>query len=187
MIPIKGASTMSTEKHIVWSNLNLDIDDGWREAYADCVEINEWDDDPDDEYAIYQYMLETNDMYLDDERMNLDIEVSQPIIAIADLGLWNGRFSGYKELNSYNIKDCLNGFDSCEYHEWYVDEHGDLRCTAVHHDGTNYVLYRAYRDDISEEQIDEFLDKIYNGNATQDDIDMYTRKLGDEVAKVYGW
>ena len=46
---------------------------------------------------------------------------------------------------------------------------------------------QTYRDDISDEQIYEFLDKIYNGKATQEDIDMYTRKLGDEVAKVYGW
>ena len=172
---------------IVWSNLNLDIEDGWREAYKDFLEINELDDDPDDEYAIYQYMVETNGMYLDDERFNLDIEVTRPIIAIADLGLWNGRFSAYKELNSYNIKDCLNGFDSCEYHEWYVDEDNDLRCTAVHHDGRNYILYRAYREDITTTQKYDFLDKIYNGSVTQEDIDAVTRGLGDEIAKVYGW
>ena len=174
------------KKHIIWSDLNLDIDD-WRDAYKEFIEDNDWGDDPDDEYAIYQYMVETNSMYLDDERMTLDIEVSQPIIAIADLGLWNGRFSGYKELNSCNLKDCLNGLDSCEYHEWYVDEYGDLRCIAAHHDGTNYILYRAYRDDVSEEQIDEFLSKIYDGHATEDDINAITRKLGDEVAKIYGW
>lgn len=174
------------KKHIIWSNLNLDVDD-WKEDYIECAEINGWDYDPDDEYAIYEYMHDTNSMYLDDERINLDIEVSQPIVAIADLGLWNGRFSGYKELNSRNIKDCLNGFDSCEYHEWYVDEYGDLRCTAVHHDGRNYVVYRAYRDDVTDEQIEEFLDKIYSGNATQDDIDGVTRKLGEKIADLYGW
>lgn len=177
---------MSNEKHIIWSNLNLDIEDGWREAYLECAVINDWDDEPD-EYEIYEYMTEVNGVYLDDERMNLDIKVSQPIIAIADLGLWNGRFSGYKELNSSNIKDCLNGFDSCEYHEWYVDDRGDLRCKAVHHDGTNYILYRAYRDDASDEQIEEFLGRIYDGSVTQDDIDTVTRSLGNEVAKVYGW
>ena len=177
---------MTAERHIIWSDLNLDIDD-WREAYEECIEINEWDDDPDDEYALYEYMVEINSLYLDDERMNLDIEVSQPIIAIADLGLWNGRFSGYKELNSRNISACLDTFDSCEYHEWYVDAFGDLRCTAVHHDGRNYVLYRMYRDDISDEQIDEFLEKIYSGEATREDIEANTRRLGDEIAEVYGW
>lgn len=177
---------MSNKNHIIWSNLDIDIEDGWREAYLECAVINDWDDKPDD-YEIYEYMTEVNGMYLDDERMNLDIDISQPIIAIADLGLWNGRFSGYKELNSCNIKDCLNGFDSCEYHEWYVDDHGDLRCKAIHHDGTNHILYRAYRDDTSDEQIEEFLGKIYDGSVTQDDIDAVTRSLGNEVAKVYGW
>lgn len=177
---------MSNKNHIIWSNLNLDIEDGWRDAYLECAAINDWDDEPD-EYEIYEYMMEINGMYLDDERMNLDIDISQPIIAIADLGLWNGRFSGYKELNSSNIKDCLNGFDSCEYHEWYVDDCGDLRCKAVHHDGINYILYRAYRDDVTDEQIEEFLDKIYYGSVTQDDIDTITRELGNEIAKVYGW
>lgn len=80
---------MSSNKHIIWSNLNLDIEDGWREAYAEVIEINNWDEDPEDEYEIYQYMVETNGFYLDDERMNLDIELSTRIIAIADLGLWN--------------------------------------------------------------------------------------------------
>lgn len=174
------------KKHIIWSNLNLDVDE-WREDYEECAKINGWDYDPNDEYAVYEYMYEINSMYLDDERINLDIEVSQPIIAIADLGLWNGRFSGYKELNSCNIKDCLNGFSSCEYHEWYVDERGDLRCLAVHHDGRNHVLYRAYRDGISDEEIEEFLDKIYSGEVTQDDIDKNTRRLGDEIARRYGW
>lgn len=183
---MNGASIMPKKKHIIWTNLDLDIDD-WRDAYAEFIEDNGLDDDPDDEYAIYEHMIEVNSLYLDDERMNLDIEVSQPIIAIADLGLWNGRFSGYKELNSCSIKDCLNGFDSCEYHEWYVDEQGDLRCTAVHHDGRNYILYRTYRDDVTDEQIEAFLDKIYEGNVTKNDIDMITRRLGDEIAKVYGW
>lgn len=178
---------MGANKHIIWSNFNLDIEDGWREAYEECAEINGWEYDPNNEYAVYEYMVETNAMYLDDERINLDIEVSQPIIAIADLGLWNGRFTGYKELNSTNIRDCLNTFDSCEYHEWYVDECGDLRCTAAHHDGTNYILYRAYKDGITESQRYDFLGKIYGGVATQDDIDATTRRLGDEIAEIYGW
>ncbi len=177
---------MNDGKHIVWSDLNLDIDD-WREAYAEFIEDNGYNDDPDDEYAIYQHMVEINSLYLDDERMNLDIELPRPIIAIADLGLWNGRFSGYKELNSNNIKDCLDTFNSCEYHEWYVDERKDLRCKAVHHDGTNHILYRTYRNDVTDEQIEEFLDKIYDGKATEDDIDAITCRIGDKIAKVYGW
>ena len=50
-------------------------------------------------------MYERNGEYLDDERMNLDIQLDKPILVIVDLGLWNGRYSGYKEIKSGNIKE----------------------------------------------------------------------------------
>ena len=176
---------MNDKRHVIWSNHNLDIEDGWREAYAEFLEINGLDKDPNDEGAIYEYMLETNDDYLGDERMNLNIQLSQPIIIIAVLGLWNGRVSGYKEIESGNIADCLTRQQ--DYDTWYVDEEGDLRCDSVHHDGTNRLLYRVFKDDVSEEQMDDLKEKIYEGKVTQADIDAVTRRLGDEIAKVYGW
>ena len=42
-------------------------------------------------------MYEINNRYLDDERVNLNIQLDQPILVIADLGLWNGRRPGYQE------------------------------------------------------------------------------------------
>ena len=33
-------------------------------------------------------MYEINGHYLDDERMNLDVQLSQPILVVGDLGLW---------------------------------------------------------------------------------------------------
>ena len=108
-----------SERHIIWSNLSLDVDD-WREAYKEFLEANEIDADPNDENGLYEYMVETNDEYLTDERLNLDVRLSQPIIVIGDLGLWNGRRSGYKMIDSGNIKDCL--FSDTDYTEWYVDK-----------------------------------------------------------------
>ena len=87
-------------KHVIWSNLNLNLDD-WKEwLLEDHPNI-----DPDDEDALYRLMVDTNDDYLDDERCNLNIQLSQPILVIADLGLWNGRRMGYKEIESGNIRD----------------------------------------------------------------------------------
>ena len=34
---------------------------------------------------------------------------------------------------------------------------------------------------------EDFLDKFYDGNATQEDIDRVTDKLGGMIAEVYGW
>jgi hypothetical protein len=68
-----------------------------------------------------------------------------------------------------------------------VDKLGDLRCEAVHHDGTNHYLYRTYKDGVSEYQINNLKEKLYNGTATRADITRITKRLGDEIGKVYGW
>ena len=132
-------SRKETDRHIVWSDRDLNIDD-WREGYKEYLEANELDLDPNDADAIYQWMCETNSEYLEDERANLNIQLPQEILVIADLGLWNGRPMGYKEIPSGNIKDCL--YSDTDYTEWYVDKYGDLRADAIHHDGTNHYLYR---------------------------------------------
>ena len=130
-------------------------------------------------------MLEINDDYLDDERMNLNIQLSQPILMIADLGLWNGRRSGYKELASGNIRDCL--YVEHDYVTFYVDKDGDLRCDDIHHDGTNHYLYRTYKDSSTDAQRQDLKDKVFFGVATRKDIEQVTDRLGDEIGKVYGW
>lgn len=170
-MPVKG------KRFVIWSNYDLDYDD--------------WKDDLLDEYPELserermELMYEINGDYLDDERNNLDIQLSQPILVIADLGLWYGRRMGYKEIPSGNIRDCL--YSDTDYSTWYVDQLGDLRCDAIHHDGTNHYLYRVYKDDVTETQIDNLLAKIYEGRATRKDITRVTRRLGDEIAAVYGW
>ena len=173
-----------SDRHIIWSNMNLEAGD-WREGYKEYLEANELDDDPNDENKLYEYMVETNDDYLSDERLNLDIQLSQPIIVIGDLGRWNGRVSGYKMIDSGNIKDCL--YSDTDYTEWYVDKYGDLRADAVHHDGTNHYLYRVFKDGVSDTQIENLQDKIYAGKATRADITRVTKRLGDDIAGVYGF
>lgn len=184
-MPNQQRETNEKKKYVIWSNRDLDIDD-WRYAYAEFLEINHLDMDLDDEYRIFEYMYETNGQYLDDERANLGgVQFEMPIIIIADLGLWNGRRIGYREIRSGKIADCL--YSDNDYITWYVDEYGDFRCDSAHHDGTNHYLYRAYRDDVTYGQIEDFKEKIYNGTVDEKDILQVTRRVGDEIAKVYGW
>ena len=173
-----------TDRHIIWSNVNLDLDD-WRDDMREQLEVNGISPDEINDDRLYTEMLETNHSYLDDERVNLNIQQSQPIIVIAVLGRWNGRFQGYKMIDSGNIKDCL--YSDTDYTEWYVDKLGDLRADAIHHDGTNYYLYRAFKDNATSEQIESLQDKIYSGKATRVDITRVTKRLGDDIAKVYGF
>lgn len=58
---------------------------------------------------------------------------------------------------------------------------------TIHHDGTNYLYYRKFKDGLSSDDKEDFLDKFYEGKATQDDIDRVTDKLGGIIAQVYGW
>ena len=168
---------MEKTDHLIWSNYDIDYED-WR----DDLEA-EYPDMTEDERIELMYKI--NGDYLNDERCNLDIQLSCPILVVGDLGRWNGRVMGYKEIESGNIKDCL--YSDTDYSTWYVDKNGDFRCTAIHHDGTNYYLYRTYKDGVSEEQIENLKWKIYEGKATRADITHITRRLGDEIGKVYGW
>ena len=168
---------MNSDKHIIWSNYDLDYEN-WR----DDLEAEYPDMSEEERIAL---MYEINSNYLDDERTNLSIQLSQPILMIADIGRWDGRYSGYGEIKSGKISDCL--YSELDYATWYVDKLGDLRCDAIHPDGTNHYLYRVYKPGIRESQIDLLKEKLYEGKATRADITRITRRLGDEIAKVYGF
>lgn len=106
---------MSKEKFVVWSNLDLDLDD-WRADLED-----EYPGLIDDE--LIEKMTEINDSYIDDERANLDIVTGTEIIAIADIGRWDGRYMGYSEIKSGKISDCL--YSPHDYSEWYQLRDGE--------------------------------------------------------------
>lgn len=168
---------MKDGDHLIWSNFHLDIED-WRDALLE--------EHPDaTESELFRMMYDLNDDYLADERINLNIQLKCPILVIGNIERWNGRVSGYKEIPSGNIKDCL--YADTDYSTWYVDRKGDLRCDAIHHDGTNHYLYRAYKPSATETQIERLKEKIYNGVATRADIARVTQRLGDDIGKVYGW
>ena len=163
------------EKYMIWTS-EPDFED-WRqdleEEYPELTEAER-----------VELMYEINSGYLDDERVNLDIPMDNEIVAIGDIGRWNGTFHGYKRVGN-NIRDCLSS--TCDYAEFFLNEDGDLCCVETHHDGSNRILFRAYRKNISETQKDRFEQMIYERAETEEDVRKYTRSLGREIAKVYGW
>ena len=104
---------MTEEKHLIWSDY-LDYEDWRADLEAEYPELTE--------YERMALMHEINGGYLDDERANLNIQLDQPILVIADLGLWTGRHMGYKEIESGNIRDCLFSDRDIDYATWYVDK-----------------------------------------------------------------
>lgn len=115
---------------------------------------------------------------------NLDKELQGRVIAIADLGLWSGRRKSYKIMNS-NLNCVL---DACggDYLKVYTDRY-DVKSVAVHHDGVNYITYRMLKPNLTEVQIDNFLNKLASGNFDKKDISRYTTSLKSQINKIYGW
>ena len=172
------------KKFTIWQNIDIDEND-WRYDYQECHNLSDEEMANVSDYDLYAWALDGNSVYLDDERANLNVNVGDDIIVIADLGLWDGRHTGYKTIPSGKISDCLYDND-CAYAEWYCDRY-DMRFTGHHHDGTNHYLYRTWAKNLSENQKENFLEKLYCGRATRKDITRYTRSVRPWVSKVYGW
>ncbi len=134
------------------------------------------------EDAKYNLAQKYNSLYLEDERDNLDIQLSHPILLIANLGLWNGKRTAYSIIWSGNIKDILYAKLSTSKTHWYCDGY-NICCDEIHHNGTNHYIYREIRD---EENIQTFLNKIYNGEDIKKSMNYYTRSIATDVARVYG-
>ena len=179
---------MKSEKHVIWSDTAF-MNDHERKDLIDYTASMIAEEQPDaSDDTIWSIAEEVNADFLDDERCNLDIQLGMPILVIGNLGLWDGRRSGYSLIRSGNIADCLySSMNGASYCEWYLDELGDLRGTEIHHDGTNEYLYRVWKSDTTESQRTALLNKLFFGTATRKDITRCTRRLGDRIAEVYGW
>lgn len=92
---------------------------------------------------------------------------------------------GYKTIETGKLSDCLSS--ECDYAEWYVDRDGEFRGREIHHDGTNYMYYRKFKESADYDDRAELMDQIYHGVAKQEDIDRLTEKLGETIGAVYGW
>lgn len=174
-------------KHIIWDNYEFDMEDFKTQLLES---IREFGDDGEceetSESMLEQMVYEDLAEQLYCEKQNLDIELPCSILAIADLGLWDGHRRGYKELGS-NLKDCLVSGPDDAYSTWYVDEKGEFCYTGRHHDGTNEVIFRMVKGNISDTALQNFLSKVYDGTVTSEDMSRYTMRLGDIVGDVYGW
>lgn len=167
----------------IWQNYELNLED-WKEGLLENRELNNLPTDVDED-TLREEMYELNNNYLDDERMNLNIKTEGRIVCIADIGLWNGRRTGYK-LYGHNVGECLTFFSDCDYADFYVDRY-DFRCKQTHHDASTYAVFRELKPNLSSDQVNNFLWKIYQGKVTQKDITRYTNSLKERIKKVYGW
>lgn len=166
--------------YTLWNNMNLEKNlEEYKKNFSD-EEIEAYSEE-----ELLEKLEEENDFLLSDLHYELDIQLNEPILVIAKLGLWNGTAHGFKEIESGNIKDCLNVAQG-DYVHFYLDKNGDFCADDVHHDGVNHYTFRAFKKDTSLTQRENLENKIYHNTVTRRDITRTTDRLGDYIAKVYG-
>jgi len=159
---------INKQKRIIWSNNDYDE---WCEAMQG--EITDEEITPE-----YYHFCRENDLY--DERANLNKEVDGYIVAFANLSLWSGRVNGAKLIGT-NVKDIL--CSDCDYATWFCDPY-NVKCESIHHDGTNYILYRVAKDKETAERLEV---KIALHDMTEEEFRRATKSLRPYIAQTYGW
>lgn len=173
---------MKRTEHVIYNSYDIYDEDCMKDARQQLIE--DGIENPSDE-QLYRICEDWNNYWAEDEfkvMQELDRECSE-IIAVADLGFWYGRCTGYKDYK--HLHEIM--FTSCDYVKIYVDGYGNLRKTESHHDGSNTILYRQWKDGITDAQKDNFKNKCYEGKLTQADITRYTKSLGKLFKEYYGW
>lgn len=151
----------------------------YRDDYIDLYEVfgvktldelnEEYDVNYSDEYeAINDYIRDTYEL-LD---MEYPMDENMDIIAIADIGAWDGRKRDYKRIST------LGGIfnTSCAYNHYFIKDR-NVRSRNVHHNGVNYVLYREFKDHINDEQKERFLYMLSTGTLTKRQLAYYTNSI----------
>ena len=122
------------------------------------------------------------DQNFEDEQSNLFKILDGRILCIADMGLWNGRRSGYKILGN-NLNEVLTCGIGCDEKEIYCDAY-NVYAQGYHHDGRNHVEFREIRED---RNIENLTDKIFsNQPITRREINYYTRSLRPYIKEIFG-
>lgn len=173
-----------TKKHTtIWKSYGMYSLKEMEQAEQDAREhLKENDFEDYETVDVTDTIYEEIDMWFEDETSNLYKILDGRILAIANMGLWNGRRAGYKILGN-NLNEVLTSTIGCDDKEVYCDAY-NVCAIGYHHDGYNTVEFREIRED---RDIDRLLNKIYNNEeVTRREINYYTKSLRKYVKQIYG-
>ena len=159
--------------------LTSEEENDWKEN----IQANQRDMDEEElsELDLQDRLYEEIQWDYEDEQLNLSKKLPNNIVALADLGLWYGRRSGYK-IYSNNLNEILR-CGGCDEFRVYVDQY-NVKAEGYHHDGYNHVEYRELREDTNYQVL---LDKLYSGiPVTRAEIRRYTKSLRPYIKDIYG-
>ena len=163
------------DKHTIWNSFG----EYSEEDYGEWLDGNGL---TQDDISFEEWKCRETKYWADDEKENLNQPCNR-VIAIADLGLWNGRHSGYRLLGT-NVGSIFNVGGDYYDEDFYCDGK-DCRADLYHHDGTNHILFREIRDGVN---IAPLCRMLYNGeDVDRRTLNRFTKSLRPRIASIYGW
>lgn len=147
------------------------------------IEMYDYEDGNIPDKDVWEYIYNDIEYSYDEGLRDINVDTEGEIIAIASMGLWNGRCSGYAILYKNNLKEILYCGNK-DFNHLYYDGFNVYK-KASHHDGTNHIMFREVRPDVD---IEKLFDKIYNNEPiSKATLNRYTRSLRRYVKQIYGW
>ena len=139
------------------------------------------EDITDDDIWNEAYFL--SDMCFDDERANLNKDLGNDIVCIADAGCWNGRRSGYCVIGT-NLNNVLYSRVNGQSDITVEYDGVDIIASESHHDGCNYYVFREVKPNAPEsfKEALEFKEPLSNEQLMR-----HTRSLRPYIKEIFGW
>ena len=167
---------MSKDDYRIWSNADLDY-----EEWKDWME-EEYPTLSEDERVTMMY--EENGHYLEDERLNLDIQLSQPFWS---LPIWGFGMAGARDTKKFPAAISVTAFTlitTTPHGMWTETEiFGAMTPTMT----VQTIISIGYIRTMFPRRRKTGSRKNLQRHSHQADIARITRRLGDEIGKVYGW
>ena len=156
----------------LWDNTDINLAD-WEYLLL----LNPTVTTTDEQYRLVRYELDVRREELIDD---LNITLTDDLLIIADLGLWDGRHHAIAR-HQGNLNQV---FSRCcgDFQSLYIDQRGDLRCLDIHHDGTNKYLYRTWKPGVSNTRRENFVRRWLHTDYTDRQlITRYTDPVGHYI------
>ena len=155
-------------------------------------EVNDIEVPEEDDSRYWDLVGDFHTWDYEDFESNLKASKKLPglIVITGELGLWDGTHTiipVMMDMAADPMKVIQKFALSSDFEMTIGYDKEGLFVTVHHHDGTNRYLFRVFKEGTTEEQRYNLEEKLFLEKATRADITRITRRLGDEIGKVYGW
>ena len=150
-------------------------------AYLNDI-LNRYNVSSSKDLDLCNVLQDNTELSLNNLEKLFDVKLNNDIILFGNLKRWNGSFSAYKLLDNY-LDSILN--NGCDCFVLTADS-TNVNIELHDHDGVSYLTFRKFKKGVSEEQKENFIEKIYTNELTKKDIYHYTNSILPYVNDILG-